>query len=388
MKKVILKKGKEKAIKNRHHWIFSGAVQQMDGEGRGEILPVYSSDQEFLGQAYFNRKSNIIGRMIAFEEGNPLEKIEQLLTRAVRLRNRSFDPSLTNAYRLVNSEGDGLPGLVVDVYDDQWVVQVSTLGMEKLKPFVLKVLKNLSKPRSIFEKSTSSSRREEGLQPFEGVLDGDFNDAITIVENGIKFSVSILKGQKTGFFLDHREMRKKIEEFSCHKNVLNCFSYSGGFSLYAARGGALSVTSVDVSEPALEMAKQSVLLNQMDPAKFVFAARDVFEFLRTEDLLYDLVILDPPAFAKKQKDVMNACRGYKEINRLAFKKMPMNSILLTSSCSHFIDEKLFQQVVFQAAAEAGRAVQIIGKHQLAIDHPINLYHPETEYLKSLILNIA
>lgn len=387
MGKVILKPGKEKAIKNQHHWIFSGAIQAFEGEGKGEILPVFSSSNEFLGYAYFNRKSNIIGRMLSWTEGEIEKILEGLLTRSLELRLSHFDTSQTNAFRLVNGEGDGLPGLIVDLYNEYCVLQISTLGMEKLKPLILNFLKKNLSLKGIFEKSHSPSRKEEGLPPLEGVLKGEVLDEVEIKENGIRFIVSIPKGQKTGFFLDHREMRNQVQSLSFGKKVLNCFSYTGGFSLYAAKGGAASVTSVDISEQAIKLAKKNAQLNEFQ-TEYNFLVEDVFDFLKHSSLNYDLVILDPPAFAKKQKDIVNACRGYKEINRLAFKKMPKNSLLLTSSCSHFIDEKLFQQVVFQAAAESGRPAQIIGKHLLAYDHPINLYHPEGEYLKSLLIKLS
>jgi len=383
--KVVLKAGKEKAILNRHHWIFSGAVSEIPKNVEGEILPVYSHKNELLGYAYFNTKAKILGRMLSFGDGDPLQVIEENLNTAIELRQNYFDDQ-TNAYRLINGEGDFLPGIVVDKYGKGVVLQVSTLGMEKLKVHLVDYLKSKLKPSFIYEKSNLPSRKEEGLQPQEQLLDGHLEDTIIIKENGIQFYVSPIAGQKTGFFLDHREMRNQIKGLAQGKKVLNCFAYTGGFSLYAAKGGAKQVDSVDISDVAMQMAKKNVDLNDIT-IPMEFYAADVFQFLRESPLDYNLIILDPPAFAKRQKDIIPACRGYKDINRVAMQKMPKNSLLLTSSCSYYVDEQLFQKVVFQAAAEVKRKVRIIGRHHLAIDHPINIFHPEGDYLKSLLLYV-
>lgn len=387
-KSVILKPGKEKAILNHHHWIFSGAIAFSPDIKNGEILPVYNSKKSLLGHAYFNKKSSIIGRMIAWGDIVPEKAISKNIEEAVTFRQNWFSDKQTTGYRLINGEGDSLPGLVVDKYDKVLVVQISTLGMEKLKPFILSELKRLLSPRSIYEKSLSPSRKEEGLEPFQGLWEGEEVDEIEILENGLKFRISIKEGQKTGFFLDHREMRNQIRRLSFGKKVLNCFSYTGGFSVYAASGGALSVDSVDISEKALNEAKINTELNPSNGCRHQFFCEDVFEFLRRSPLDYDLVILDPPAFAKKKRDQISACRAYKDINRLAMSKMPKNSLLMTSSCSYYVDENLFQKVIFQACEEAHRKARIIGRHHMAPDHPINLSHPEGEYLKSLLLYLT
>lgn len=387
MKKIILKKGKEKAIINRHHWIFSGAIDQAPDYEDGEILPVYTSDNVFLGNAYFNSKAKIIGRLISFEETPVEQAIEHSIGQAIELRRKYVISPLTNAYRLINGEGDRLPGLIVDAYADCLVIQISTLGMEKLKPLIINRLIEKFKPRSIIEKSNLPSRKEEGLEEFQSVIYGEQVEDVDILENGLKFSVSILSGQKTGFFLDHRNMRELIRFHSKDKKVLNAFSYSGGFSVYALAGGAKRVDSVDISKQAIGQAKLNAEKNNFNSSEQGFYADDVFQFLRNQPLDYEVIILDPPAFAKKKKDVISACRGYKDINRLALKKMPKGSLLLTCSCSYYIDEELFQKVVFQAAVEANRFVRIIDKHHLAADHPINICHPEGDYLKSLLLYV-
>jgi 23S rRNA (cytosine1962-C5)-methyltransferase len=384
---AILKPGKEKAILHRHHWIFSGAIQTLPQFENGDLLEVYSSQGHLLGSGYFNRRSGIIGRMISFDETPPVKALEKQLERALQLRQSWFDFSQTNAFRLVNGEGDGIPGLIVDWYDKVVVLQSSTLGMDRLKPQVIDWLNRKVQPLTIYEKSLLPSRKEEGLQETQGFLGGQKVDQIGFKENGLLFTSSLEKSQKTGFFLDHREMRQWVRELAKDKRVLNAFSYTGGFSVYALAGGAKYVDSVDISEDAIEAAKRHVELNGWNSGDQKFYCEDVFAFLRQNDLPYDLIILDPPAFAKRQKDVIQGCRGYKDINRLAMQKMPAGSLLLTCSCSHHVDEALFQKVLFQAAFEARRQVKIIGRHRLAPDHPINIFHPESSYLKSFLLYV-
>jgi 23S rRNA (cytosine1962-C5)-methyltransferase len=386
MKKIFLKKGKEKAIKNHHHWIFSGAVDKAPVYLDGEVLAVYSCSEEFLGRGYFNSKAKIIGRMLSFDDTPVEQVIEEKLLKAIELRNAFFNTKITNAFRLVNGEGDFLPGLVVDRYNDCLVIQISTLGMEKFKSLIIETLLKTCKPDTILEKSNIPSRKEEGLQDVQAYLYGN-KENVEILENGRKLQVSLVDGQKTGFFLDHREMRECIKKLSKGKKVLNTFSYTGGFTLAALDGGAKKTCSVDISESAIKLLCQNVELNGFaSEAQDVFVD-DVFQFLRTKELDYELIILDPPAFAKRKKDIIAACRGYKDINRLAMKKMPKGSILLTCSCSYHVDEDLFQKVVFQAAIEAGRSVRIMSKHLLALDHPINICHREGDYLKSLLLYV-
>lgn len=387
-RKVILKPGKDKPLRNRHHWIFSGAVQQLPEFKDGECLPVYTADQELLGWGYFNRQAQIVGRMLSFDETPPQERINALLENALSLRQKMVGTD-TDAYRLVNGEGDLLPGLVIDKYRDVIVVQIGTVGMRQFRPQIVQWLVNKLHPNSIYEKSLLPSRKEEGLQDEQGALFGPIpTDIVEIRENGLRFGVSILHGQKTGFFLDHREMRQQVRELSKGKRVLNCFAYTGGFSVYAAAGEATEIDSVDISGAAIRMGERNMELNGLASDKHRFIAADVFEFLREQPLDYDLIVLDPPAFAKRQKDMVQACRGYKDINRLAMQKMPPGSLLLTSSCSYHVDEGLFQTVVFQAAVEAGRTVRIIGRHRMAVDHPVNICHPESDYLKSLLLYVT
>jgi len=384
---VILHKNKDKALRNRHHWIFSGAIKRFPPDfENGGILPVRSFDGEHLGYAYFNQKCSIAGRMLSFDETPPLEAVKKSIEDAIVLRAQLFDEK-TNAFRLINGEGDNLPGLVVDRYADVLVVQIATLGMEKLKPFLVEFLTDKFSPRCIYEKSNLPSRREEGLADFEGLIAGKMKNTVEIVEDGIRFLIELAGSQKTGFFLDQREMRKLVRSHSAGKRLLDCFSYTGGFSVYALAGGAVHVDLVDTSEKALALARKNLKLNGFESASSQFYAADVFDFLRQKELSYDFIILDPPAFAKKKSDVKQACRGYKDINRLVFQKIPARSLVLTFSCSYFVDEALLQKVVFQAAKDAKRNVRIIQRHHLAYDHPISVFHPESSYLKGFLLYV-
>jgi 23S rRNA (cytosine1962-C5)-methyltransferase len=384
---VILKEGRDKAVRNRHHWIFSGAVGRLPEFEPGDILPVRSAAGELLGHAYFNPRSAIVGRLLSFGETPPLEAVEASIDGALALRSRLLADE-TNACRLINGEGDGLPGLVVDRYDDILVVQIATLGMEKLKPRVIAWLAEKTSPRGIYEQSRLPTRREEGLPDFEGWLSGEPVEAVEVREGGLRFLVEIAGSQKTGFFLDLRTMRKLVASLAAGRRVLNCFSYTGAFSIAALTAGAISADSIESSRPAMDLARRNFALNGLPVDEGAFHVEDVFEYLRRPDSApWDMIILDPPAFAKKRTDVVRACRGYKDINRLALGKIAPGGLLLTFSCSHFVNAELFQKVVWQAAVEASRRVRIIQRHHLAFDHPINIYHPESDYLKSLVLYV-
>lgn len=385
---VVLKPGKEKAICHRHHWIFSGAIAHFPSCENGSLLSVVDAKGRHLGFGYFNRRCNIAGRMVSFDQTPPLKAIEESICKAIKLRRALFSDQLTTAYRLINGEGDQLPGLIVDQYADVLVIQISTLGIDLLKSDLVEILLKLLKPRCIFEKSTSPSRKEEGLSlEVQQTLYGELPESVEILEEGLRYLVFPKEGQKTGFFLDQREMRALVRKMAKGKKVLNCFSYSGGFSVAALAGGAEYAISVEISAQAIAWARENVQLNGYSNQKNAFFQTDVFEFLKNQNWQADFVVLDPPAFAKRQKDVMNACRGYKEINRLAMLKMPSGSLLLTCSCSYFVDEALFQNLLFQAAYEAKKCVKIISKHHLAEDHPINVFHPEGNYLKSFLLYV-
>lgn len=386
--RVTLRPGKDKAVKQHHPWIFSGAIANGGKNRAGDILPVYNDKGEKLGSGYFNSKSSIIGRMLCFDDRDPMKAIAQHLEAAVRLRAQLF-PSLaqTNAYRLVNGEGDGLPGLVVDRYHDVLVIQISTLGMDRLRDVIIKLLVTLLQPQAIYEKSIQPVRAEEGLAETEQWLLGTARDEVEILENGLKILVSPTQGQKTGFFLDQREMRSLVRRYAIGRRVLNFFSYTGAFSVAALAGGATHATSVDASGPALALADRNVALNGFSTSQHEIREADVFRYLREEKLGANFIILDPPAFAKRRTDVIKGCRGYKDINRLAIQGAPPGSFLVTCSCSHFVEDSLFQKVVFQASVEAKRNVRILAQHHAAMDHPVDICHPEAHYLKSLFLYI-
>ena len=278
--------------------LFRGRKSYPKNYRDGDVTPILSSSGKVLGYGYFNRKSALCGRVVSFGEGEPFAAIAETLKNSIRLREEFFDQQ-TTAYRLVNGEGDGIPGLIVDRYGDYLVVQMGTLGIERMKKWLLEQLQ-LLQPKGIYEKSTAPARKEEGLEKREAVLWGEIPDEVRIQEEGLSFLVSIKEGQKTGFFLDQREMRKWVRDHAKNKRVLNCFSYSGGFSVHAMAGGAAQVDSVRISDEAIALCKKNLSLNQFNANSHV---ADVFEFLRTEDLNYDLVILDPPAFAKKKGEV-------------------------------------------------------------------------------------
>lgn len=383
MHTVVLKPHKEKALHHRHPWIFSGAIHSFPDFEDGDVLAVVSSKGDFLGYGYFSRRSQIVGRMLSFDRMDPYTSMKQSLQNAYELRKRVIVPSYTNAYRLVNAEADLLPGLIVDVYGNSLVMQIGTLGMEKLQPFFIEQLCELLKPQWIYEKSTSASRKEEGLQPIERTVYGKSRE-VEVFEGDIRLSVSLEKGQKTGYFLDQRGMREYLYTQAKDKQVLNCFSYTGAFSLQALAGGAAFCTSVDISKEAIAQCELLMKLNGFKKERHTEIAQDAFIYLRENLLPFDIVILDPPAFAKKKHDVQRALAGYKEINRLAMQKMPSHSMLITCSCSYYIDQLLFEKMLFRAACDAKRDVKIIQKHRLASDHPVSLFYPEGNYLKSAV----
>ena len=329
MKTVLLQPGREKSVQQFHPWIFSGAVLSLPEFADGDMLQVATSTGKVLGYGYFNRKSQIIGRMVSFDETEPFAAISRNMQRAIHLRKELVEKE-TTARRLINAEGDALPGLIVDQYDHVLVVQISTLGMEKIKDFIVKVLKETMQDQCswILELSTSASRKLEGLQPIRETLYGTPCDEVIVTEGGVQFAVAPLTGQKTGFFLDLREMRYLVGQFSHGKKVLNCCSYTGAFSCHALKGGAAKVVSVDISKAAIDQTIRHVEMNGFDLSRHEGHVEDVFEFVQRQPLDFDLVILDPPAFAKQKKDVHNAVKAYRDLNRLVMSKMKAGSFFI------------------------------------------------------------
>lgn len=388
MKRVILKPGREASVLRQHPWIFSGAIATLPSCEKGEILPIYSSTEQFLGQGYFHADNSLIGRILSFDN-NPIEQVlEKKIDQALTLRRSLFNFEMTNCFRLINGEGDGIPGLIADLYGDILVLQINTWGIERLKSFFVETLKKKLPLKGIYEKSLSTSRLQEGLDESHGVLFGECGEEVIVKENGMQFRVSFARGQKTGFFLDQREMRNLVQHIAKGKRVFNGFAYSGGFSLFALKGGAIHATSVDSSEEACVLSRENTAINGFSASEHTVIEGDVFESLKNKSFDYDLVILDPPAFAKKQADVRSASQHYKELNMLALQRMKKGSILLTCSCSAHISSDLFQSLIFQAAMQVNKEVKVLSRHIQALDHPISVFHPEGEYLKSLLLYLS
>jgi len=383
---LILKPEKEKPIKGRHPWIYSGAIDEIDEDYKaGDLVRVFSAQKEFLGTGYLNPRSQIAVRMLSFtEEEIDRDFFARRIENALELRRR-FLPEKTNACRLIHSEGDFLPGLIVDRYADYLVLQIQTAGMERWRDLLISLLEGKAGAKGIYEKDDSEAREWEGLEKRVGLLAGGGPpDFVEIEEYGRKFIVDIHAGQKTGFFLDQRENRKLTGDLSKGRRVLNCFAYSGGFSVYAARGGAARVVSVETSERALNTARENFKLNGFEAGPFEFVQKDAFTYLRETAEEFDLVVLDPPAFAKSKDHIMQASRAYKDVNLWAMKRLAPGGLLYTASCSSYVDPGLFQKIIFAAAKDARREVRILQKTSHPFDHPINIYHPEGEYLKGLL----
>lgn len=384
--RCYLKPEKEKPLEGFHPWVFSGAIDRIDDDYKaGDLVKVYSSQEKYLGIGYLNPRSQIAIRMLTFEETEINRGFfEKKIRSAIRLRDR-FAPPETDSYRLIHSEGDELPGLIVDRYGDFLVAQFLTYGMEQWKDMITDILQKEMLVRGIFEKDDTEAREWEGLPPRIGKLAGDEPpDFVEISEYGHKFIVDIHQGQKTGFFLDQRENRRLVGSVSHGKRVLNCFSYTGGFSIYAAAGGAVETISVDSSQPALNTARVNFERNGFAAEQNLTVCTDVFQYLRDTRQEFDMIILDPPAFCKNKGQINQASRGYKDINMYALKHLAPGGLLYTASCSSYIDPDLFQKIVFAAAKDTRRSLKIITKTSHAFDHPISIYHPEGEYLKGLL----
>jgi len=392
--KVVLKRGREKPVLNRHPWIFTGAIKNVEGEcADGDIVTVVDSRDSFLAQGYLNRRSQITVRLLSWIEEEIIDRgfFRHRLERAIAIRRPLQEDQTTNAYRLVNAESDFLPGLVVDRYNEYLVIQFLTLGIEKWKGEIVSILGELLPSRGIYERSDVEVREKEGLPPATGLLAGQERPALVhIIENGHRFIVDIKQGQKTGFYLDQRENRQKLARYCRGKTVLNCFAYTGAFAVYAAGAGAKKVVNVESSAEALQLAQRNMALNGFDGRDDEYVEGDVFQVLRqyrAEGRSFDLIILDPPKFAYSQSQVQAACRGYKDINLLAMQMLRPGGILFTFSCSGLISPELFQKVLFGASVDAGRGVQIIEKLTQGFDHPILLSFPESEYLKGFICRV-
>lgn len=391
MPKLFLKPGRDRAVRRFHPWIFSGAVGRREGEAEpGAVVDVFGADAKFLARGFYNPHSQIVCRLLTWQEQEiGREFFRERIAAAYHSRLRLWPAAEgTDSFRVVNAEGDGLPGLIVDKYADFLVVQLGTAGMAARRAMVAEVLQEVISPRGIFEKSAGPALLEEGLSPAVQVLFGEAPpEIITIRENNLRFEVNVGAGQKTGFFLDQRENRAWVARLSAGRSVLNGFGYTGAFSAYAAHAGAASVVTVDSSAAAIALAQDNFRRNGLTVVAENFVTADLFRYLRETALPFDLIILDPPAFAHRQKEVDNAARAYKDINLQALKIIAPGGLLLTCSCSQPVSPDLFQKILFAAAVDANRRVRILGQSGHAPDHPISLYHPEGRYLQAVLLAV-
>jgi len=393
-KKIFLKKDRERSLLRKHPWIFSGAIATIEGKiESGETVSVFSSNQQFLGYGAFSLSSQIRVRMWTFEENEKVDETFFLnrIKKAMTLRENLLIKNDTNAMRIISAESDGLPGLIVDQYDNVLVCQFLSTGVEFWKDIIVKHLSTLHEIKSIYERSDVAVRKKEGLFPKQGLLWGEEPPSlISISEHEVNYFVDIRKGHKTGFYLDQRDNRKLVQSYSAGKDVLNCFSYSGGFGLTALKGGAKSVINVEDSAELIDFSNKNFELNHFKPQQYTTLKADVFKLLRQYDeqnKSFDLIILDPPKFAESQKTIVRASRGYKDINRLAFKLLRPGGLLFTFSCSGLMDAELFQKIVASAATDAGRDVQILQRLGQSPDHQVILHIPESFYLKGLLLRL-
>lgn len=389
-KRVVLKRGKEESLLRFHPWVFSGAIDKTDKLEEGDLVTVYSHDGSLIGNGQYQIGS-IAVRMLSFDDSEIDEEFfVTRLENAFNLRkNLNLMRSDNNAFRLVHGEGDFLPGLVVDVYGTTAVVQAHSPGMHFQRKVIADALTKLPGlgVQNVYYKSETTLPYKAQLDPQNEYLIGKF-DTDVAVENGLKFHVDWLKGQKTGFFVDQRENHALLQKYSSGRRVLNTFCYTGAFSLYALRGGATLVHSVDSSAKAIALTNANVELNFPEESRHSAFTADAFKFLdEMEENAYDLIVLDPPAFAKHRSALRNALIGYRKINSKAIEKLPKGGILFTFSCSQAVNKEQFRLAVFSAAAMARRKVRILHQLTQPADHPINIYHPEGEYLKGLVLYV-
>jgi 23S rRNA (cytosine1962-C5)-methyltransferase len=389
---VVLREGREKPVRNRHPWIFSGSVQRIAGDAEdGGLVRVIDSHGRYLATGYLNRRSQIVVRLLTWDAGEPVDASfwRRRLERAIASRARlAKDPS-TDAYRLVHAEADGLPGLIVDRYGKWLVIQCLTLGTACRRDEIVEALAQLLEPAGIYARDDAGVRLKEGLPLETGPLWGvEPPNRVDILEHDHRFRVDLVRGQKTGFYLDQRLNRLQTAAHCADAEVLNAFSYTGGFGVYAGRAGARLVVNVDSSSEALSLAEENIALNGSAAQELV--AGDVFEVLRgyrNEGRLFDLVILDPPKFATSQAQIRDAARGYKDANLLALHILRPGGLLATFSCSGLVSADLFQKIVFGASVDAGRDVQVVSRLSQGADHPVLLTFPESAYLKGLLCRV-
>ncbi|ELE2042188.1 class I SAM-dependent methyltransferase [Vibrio vulnificus] len=392
---IYLVKGREKSVVRRHPWIFSRGIDRVEGNPQlGETVDVYGHDGKWLAKAAYSPESQIRARVWSFEKQDVnraffVKRIQD----AQLLREDVIERDGLTGYRLIAAESDGMPGVTIDRYQNFFVCQLLSAGAEHQKQNIVDALIEVFPDCNVYERSDVSVRKKEGLQETTGVLHGEMPPkSVVIEENGVKISVDIVGGHKTGFYLDQRDSRQQAMKYVKNKEVLNCFSYTGGFGLYALKGGAKRVINADVSQPALDTAKFNAELNEFDISKkrAVFLNADVFKLLREyrdQGTTFDVVIMDPPKFAESKAQLNGACRGYKDINMLAMQILKPGGTLLTYSCSGLMDQVLFQKIIADAAVDAGRSVKFVERFEQAADHPTDTAYPEGFYLKGFACKV-
>ncbi|RZK41516.1 MAG: class I SAM-dependent rRNA methyltransferase [Pedobacter sp.] len=394
MVEIKLKKGKEKAVLQRHPWVFSGALEKVKGNPKnGDVVKVISANSEFLAYGYFNDQSRVAVRLLEWDEHEEINQqwYAKKIQAAISSRAHLYDNEETNAYRLIFSEADFLPGLIVDKYADFLSVQILSTGIEGAKDIIIDELCKALRPKGIFDRSDATARTHEGITAENGLLWGEAPaEFIAVKENGIAYHINIAEGQKSGFYCDQRDNRKFLAEYVKGKSVLDCFSYSGGFSLNALKNGAKDVVSVDSSALAIETLKQNISLNRFDTKLHSAIQSDVNKQLRAfkdEGKKFDVVVLDPPKYAPSRSALDRAARAYKDLNRLGLLLLEPGGLLATFSCSGAVDIETFKQILAWAALDAGKEVQVIKQFSQPEDHPVRLSFPEGEYLKGLLVRV-
>nr|WP_294794124.1 class I SAM-dependent rRNA methyltransferase [uncultured Mucilaginibacter sp.] len=390
---VVLKKDKEKAVNQRHPWVFSGAIDRVKGKPvNGDIVRLLNIKGDFMAYGFYNDQSRVALRLLEWDENTQVDEnwLRRKVATAVNARSNILNAD-TDTCRLIFSEADYLPGLIVDKYADHLAVQILTSGIEKLMPVIIDELRQLLNPLSIFDKSDASSRQHEGMETDNIVLWGDEPPAsVEVKENGIVYSINIAEGQKSGFYCDQRDNRGIVAAHAAGKKVLDCFSYTGGFTLNALKSGAASVISVDSSALAIETLKQNIILNKLDVSKFSAIQSDVNKQLRAfKDAgeKFDIIVLDPPKYAPSRSALDRAARAYKDLNRIGMLLLNSGGLLATFSCSGAMDMENFKQVLAWAALDAGKQVQFIYQFCQPEDHPVRASFPEGEYLKGLLCRV-
>ena len=388
--KIILKSGKEQSLRRFHPWVFSGAIKKMSGNpAEGDLVDVYDNKDTFLAVGHW-APSSIAVRVLSFEQVTPdVSFFRDKIKKAIIYRQSIglFDNLQTNVFRLIHGEGDGLPGLIVDYYNGVAIMQMHSIGFYRIRTDIASILSGLLKDKitAVYDKSEGTIPHMSGITPANEFLIGESDPAI-VTENGYKFKIDWITGQKTGFFIDQRENRKLLETYTEGRTVLNMFGYTGGFSVYAMKNAAL-VHTVDSSLPAIELANENIRLNYGEDKRHESYQVDAFDYLNHIKDQYDLIILDPPAFAKHNNVLANALQGYKRLNIKAIEQIKPGGIIFTFSCSQVVTRENFRKSVFAAAANTGRNVRILHQMSQPPDHPVNIYHPESEYLKGLVIYV-